>query len=137
MEPASTRFRRAFPGPLGAWGQRVGFGGLRGPPRDWSIPKALAEMDGSGIATAVLSISTPGVWFGEVAEARRMARVCNEFAVRMRADHPGRFGLFAAVPMPDVDGTLAEIAYALDTLKADGIALRTSSPHLLPGPARF
>ncbi|MBI3513277.1 MAG: amidohydrolase [Proteobacteria bacterium] len=130
-------FPPAYLEPLAAWGQRVGFGGLRGPHRDWSIPKAIAEMDGNAIATAVLSISTPGVWFGEVAEARRVARLCNEFAARMRADRPRRFGLFAAVPMPDVDGTLAEIAYALDTLKADGIGLMTSYANTWPGDPSF
>ena len=130
-------FPPAYLEPLAKWGERVGFGGLRGPHRDWSIPKAVAEMDNSGIATAVLSISTPGVYFGDPGEARGMARLCNEFAARMRADHRGRFGLFAATPMPDVDGTLAEIAYALDTLKADGIGLMTSYANVWPGDPRF
>jgi predicted TIM-barrel fold metal-dependent hydrolase len=130
-------FPPAYLEPLAAWGQRVGFGGLRGPHRDWSIGRALDEMDGSGVATGVLSISTPGVWFGEPAEARRMARVCNEFAARMIADHPGRFGLFAAMPMPDVDGTLAEIAYALDSLKADGVGLMTSYGDTWPGDPQY
>ncbi len=126
-------FPPAYLEPLAAWGQRVGFGGLRGPHRDWSIPRALDEMDRNGVATGVLSISTPGVWFGDPGEARRMARLCNEFAARMIADHPGRFGLFAAMPMPDVDGTLVEIAHALDTLKADGIGLMTSYADTWPG----
>ena len=48
------------------------------------------------------------------------------FIARLVADHPGRFGLFASLPLPTVDASLAEVAYAFDTLKADGIALFTS-----------
>lgn len=92
----------------------------------WSVAKAVEDMDRDGVALSMLSITTPGVWFGDAAEARKLARSCNDFAAKMRADHPGRFGIFATVPMPDIDGTLAEIAYALDDIKADGIALLTS-----------
>lgn len=92
----------------------------------WSVAKAVEDMDREGVALSMVSITTPGVWFGDAAEARKLARICNDFAAKMRADHPGRFGMFAAVPMPDIDGTLAEIAYALDELKADGIGLLTS-----------
>jgi predicted TIM-barrel fold metal-dependent hydrolase len=126
-------FPPAYLEPLAEWGRRSGFGGLQAPQRDWSIAKALDLMDRGRIATGVLSISTPGVWFGDVQEARKVARLCNDFGAGMVRDHPGRFGLFASMPMPDVEGTLHEIEYALDTLKADGIGLMTSYGDKWPG----
>jgi predicted TIM-barrel fold metal-dependent hydrolase len=92
----------------------------------WSEAKAVEDMDRDGVERSVVSVTTPGVWFGDGAEARVLARACNDYAARLRADHPARFGIFAAVPMPDIDATLAEIAYALDELKVDGIGFLTS-----------
>lgn len=105
----------------------------------WQPKTSLAEMDGSGVASAVLSLaSIPGVWFGlDAAGMRRMARLCNEFAAKMAADHPGRYARFAALPMPDVEGSLKEIEYAFDTLKADGINLPTSFGDRWPGDPAF
>src|SRR5205809_6162699 len=81
----------------------------------WTPAKSIEAMDRSGIAVSITSISTPGVWFGDVAQAKRLARACNDFAARMEQDFPGRFGFFAILPMPDVDATLEEIRYAFDT----------------------
>jgi len=102
---------------------------------NWAPAASLEEMDKSGVATSILSLaSIPGVWFGlDASGMRRMSRLCNEFAAKMVQDHPGRYGLFAALPMPDVDGSLAEITYAFDTLKADGINLSTSFGDRWPG----
>ncbi|MGH7090950.1 MAG: amidohydrolase family protein [Stellaceae bacterium] len=94
--------------------------------RQWSVGKAVEDMDRDGVAHAIVSITTPGVTFADAATARRLARECNEFAARMRADYPGRFGLFAVLPMPDLDASLGEVAFALDELEADGIGLLTS-----------
>jgi len=91
----------------------------------WSPAAALADMDRGGSATALTCIYAGGALAGHP-EARGIARECNEYAVRMAADYPGRFGSFATLPMPDVEGSLREIEYALDVLEADGIYLQTS-----------
>ena len=84
----------------------------------WSID----DMDKAGVEKALLSITTPGLWFETMTRRRARSRgTCNDYAAKMRADHPGRFGLFTALPLPDVEGSLKEIAYGIDTLKADGV----------------
>ncbi|GLP67455.1 hypothetical protein TUSST3_40770 [Streptomyces sp. TUS-ST3] len=74
----------------------------------WSIEAHLELMDRSGIDTALLSVSSPGPHFGDDGAARDL----NEEGARVVRDHPGRFGLFACLPLPDIDGALAEINYA-------------------------
>jgi predicted TIM-barrel fold metal-dependent hydrolase len=92
----------------------------------WSSEQAITAMDKQGVATAVLSLSAPGVWFGDPQTAAQTARRVNEYAADLARNHPGRFGRFAAIPLPDTDGSLREIEYALGVLKADGIGLLTS-----------
>jgi 6-methylsalicylate decarboxylase len=94
--------------------------------QDWTPAKTLQEMEEGSVATSIISISDPGVWFGDNMAARALARECNEFAAKVISDHPGRFGLFAVLPLPDVEGALREAEYALDTLKADGIGVLSS-----------
>src|SRR5262249_34518215 len=97
------------------------------PPPKWSPAMSLEDMDKSGIATSILSVVQPGIWYGNnVEEARSLARRLNDYGAQVGRDHPGRFGLFAVIAPADVDGSLKEIEYALDTLKADGIGLLTS-----------
>ncbi len=100
-------------------------GGL--PIPEWSAESALAMMGRNGIATSILSVSTPGVEPGEKQEAQDMARRLNDYAAGIVADHPGRFGFFATVTLPDVQGSVIEAKRALDTLKADGIVLHAQT----------
>jgi 6-methylsalicylate decarboxylase len=94
--------------------------------KNWTPEKTLQDMDKAGVAVAMLSITTPALNFTSGEPARKLARECNEYAAKLRADNPTRFGSFAMIPMKDTEGSLQEIAYALDTLKADGIGLMTS-----------
>jgi 6-methylsalicylate decarboxylase len=103
----------------------------------WTPEKSIDDMDRGGVAGAVVSITNPGLWFGDAAATRRLARACNEYGAKLVQDHPTRFGLFAAMPLPDVDATLQEIGYAYDMLKADGIGLMTSYGDVWLGDARF
>ena len=93
---------------------------------DWSPESSLELMEENGIATALASLSAPGVYFGDEAFARDLARRCNEFLAGLMSDQPKRFGAFAVLPLPDVDGALRELEYALDTLRLDGVGLLTS-----------
>ena len=84
-------------------------------------------MDKDGVTTSILSLaSTPGIWFDAGAQAHDMARLCCDFAAEMVRDKRGHYGLFAPLSMLDIDPTLKEIEYALDTLKADGVNLQTN-----------
>ncbi|HLK70351.1 MAG TPA: amidohydrolase family protein [Steroidobacteraceae bacterium] len=103
----------------------------------WTLQHSLDEMDRNGVRTAVASITQPGVFFGDNAQARSLARICNDYMARLRQEYPGRFGFFAALPLPDVDASLREAAYALDELKADGIGLMTSVGNQWAGDPAF
>lgn len=116
-----------------AWGR------LRTPEplKIWTPQAMLADMDANDIAAVVASNPGPGAWYGDEDGARRIMRVWNEFAATTKADHPRRFGFFAMIALPDVEGSLAEIAYAFDVLKADGVALYTSYDGVYPGEKKF
>jgi len=105
--------------------------------KNWSVARTLDDMAAAGVASAMLSVTTPQVSFADAANARRIARECNEYQARLAQDHRGRFGSFAMLPMQDADSTLRELEYALDVLKADGIGLLTSYGDKWLGHAQF
>jgi predicted TIM-barrel fold metal-dependent hydrolase len=123
--------------PLKTWSDKAGLAALWPAQQSWTVARAIEDMERNNVATAMLSISTPGIWFGQAEAARKMARLCNDYGAEMVRSHPGRFGLFASVPMPDVEGTLREIDYAFDVLKADGIGFMTSYGDKWPGDPAF
>lgn len=109
------------------------------PVRKWSVSQHLENMDRAGIQTAMLSIPPGSVrinaetvrlgdipWFHDIKLAQRIPRQSNEYAARMALDHPGRFGVFAATPLPYIAEALKEIEYGLDVLKCRGVGLYTS-----------
>ncbi|WP_375399734.1 amidohydrolase family protein [uncultured Amnibacterium sp.] len=99
----------------------------------WNVQDALSMMDRTGIRFAVLSLSSPGVHFGDDAAARRLARRINEFGAALVTEQPDRFAMLATLPLPDVDGAVAELEYALDVLHLDGVAIETNARGLYPG----
>lgn len=94
-------------------------------------------MDANGIATSVLSLTAPSVvgWAGR--ERREMARRVNEYTADLVRERPERFGAFATVPLPDVEGAVAEIDYALDELGADGVVLLSNYEGVYLGDDRY
>lgn len=94
---------------------------------DWSEDTALELMDALGISAALLSVSSPGVHFGDDAEARKLARRVNDLGAELVRARPTRFGLLASLPLPDIDGATAEALRALDDLGADGVVLESNA----------
>ena len=107
------------------------------PVKNWSVQKMLDDMDKGGVATAITSLTRPQVTPLGREAAARIARESNEYAKKMEADHKGRFGTFAMLPLPDIDDSLKEIAYAFDTLKVDGVGIMTSYQDKWLGHSHF
>lgn len=104
---------------------------------DWGVRSASRLLRRNGIASSILSVSTPGVWFGDVPEARHWARRVNEYAAGVVADDPRSWGFFATLTLPDVDGAIAEATHALDVLGADGVVLLANNAGLYLGDPEF
>lgn len=103
----------------------------------YSPAKAIEDMEKGGVQASMVSITTPGIWFGAAEQTKRLARELNEYGAKMVSDFPGRFGLFAVLPFPNATNCMKEIEYAFDTLKADGVGLLTSYSDKWLGDAAF
>lgn len=120
---------------LGRAGLRTVDGGM--PVPAWSETAALEVMDRQGVATAMISLSSPSTHFLPLAERPRLVRAVNEAGHGLTRAHPGRFGFFATLPLPDIKAALGEIAYAFETLGVDGVILESNIDGEYLGSARF
>src|SRR6185312_6049339 len=110
-----------------SWMQAMDVIGRRDRPlSNWSVAKLIEDMDKGGVATAIMSPTTPQVTPLGKDTAVRVCRESNEYSKKMESDHPGRFGTFAMLPLPHIDESLKEIAHAFDELKVDGVGIMTS-----------
>src|SRR5438876_10663068 len=100
---------------------------------NWTPSKALEELEQGGVSAGMSSIAPAGDPFNDPSTAVPPCRECNDYAARLAADHPRRFGVFASLPLPNNEASLREIEYAFGTLKADGAGLVTSYRSHSPG----
>jgi 6-methylsalicylate decarboxylase len=106
--------------------ERVASPGSAGKVDPWTAELSLEFMDAAGIDAALLSATAPGVGMATPEQTAKLARACNEEQAEMVRRHPRRIGFLAILPMPDIEASLREIEYALDTLGADGIVFMSN-----------
>ncbi|MFH0729755.1 MAG: amidohydrolase family protein [Pseudomonadota bacterium] len=99
----------------------------------WDAKVNIETMDKMNIAGSILSLSSPDFYLGDKNKAREVARDCNELGARTASDYPKRFGFFATLPLPDIEGSLIELEYAFDVLHADGVNFRSNTYGLYLG----
>ena len=100
--------------------------GIQPPQLKWSVEADIEQMEKGGVETSIISITTPGLWFGRPNQTQRLARMCNDYAAKLVSERSGRFGMFVNLPLPDMDASLKEIEYGMDQLKADGVCVFTN-----------
>ncbi len=93
---------------------------------EWSLDAAVAVMDRLGTRTAMISLATPSVSQWDGTERIDMARQVNDFGAGLREAKPDRIGMFATLPLPDVNGAIPEIRRAFDDLGADGVLVMSN-----------
>ena len=83
-------------------------------------------MESEDIETALLSFTSPGIWFGDIGQTKELASQCNNYLAELARVHRGRFGGFGFLPLPDMEAALQETGRLYDNLRLDGITLLTS-----------
>ena len=102
----------------------------------WSPAGAIAIMDQYGIATSIVSMPDGGTHFDDATNITR-ARQLNEYLANLVSTTPSRRGSMAVLPLTTIDGSLAELTYALDVLKMDAVSLPASVKNVYLGDAQF
>lgn len=97
------------------------------PVPNWNVSEHHDFNRTAEISTSILSVSSPHINFGDQEKAARLSRKANEQGAVLMSAYPGKFGLFACLPLPGVKESLDEIAYAADTLGVNGFALPTNT----------
>jgi 6-methylsalicylate decarboxylase len=100
---------------------------------DWTPEMTEAFMRSYAIDAGVVSLSPPGVWFGDAGLARELARMANERTASLVAADRDRYAGLGVLPLPDVDAAVAEIDHVFDVLGLDGVALLTNVADVYVG----
>ena len=95
----------------------------------WSLERQLELMDELGIGATLISIASPGAYFGDIEFTRPLVKACNEAMQQIVSGNPGKFGAMGFVSLPDDEAACRDVEYALDVLKLDGINLQTHAGH--------
>ncbi|KAL4995192.1 hypothetical protein BDV10DRAFT_188308 [Aspergillus recurvatus] len=113
--------------------------GLNSSEQEWDVDAHLQMADAMNITKSYLSISSPGVHLvaGNDQLARDIARQVNIAGAEVKKAYPDRFGLWVSLPLPDIDGSLEELAYGMDHLDADGVVLMTNVDGYYLGHERY
>ena len=101
------------------------------------IDAHLKFMEDAGIDFTILSMPTPHIYNGKdkkkFQSTCEVARQINEDLAVLCKKYPQKFGFVAVLPMPAVEGSIAEIKYATEKLGALGVKVASNSDGVYLG----